>query len=69
METTFGRWIAANQALIDCQAKFNKAQIDAMSEQDQAKICHSESAAVAAFLRNDQVSIRHLIEEKLKHMN
>jgi hypothetical protein len=31
MDTTFGKWIAANQSLIDCQAKFSKAQIDAMS--------------------------------------
>ena len=68
METNFGKWIAANQALIDCQAKFTKDQIDAMSHADQLNICKNEASAVEAFLKNDSVSMRNLITERLRHM-
>ena len=69
MDTTFGKWIEANQALIDCQAKFSKAQIDAMSASEQAQICQKEAQTVSQFLKTDSVSIRHLIEERLKNMH
>lgn len=69
METTLGKWIAANQALLDCQAKFTKDQIDAMSSADQAGICKNEASAVEAFLRNDSITIKNLIAERVKHMH
>jgi len=69
MDTTLGQWIAANQALIDCQAKFTKAQIDAMNPKEQAQICHTEATTVANMLKNDSVGIRALIEERLKYMH
>lgn len=69
MDTTFGKWIEANQSLIDCQAKFSKAQIDALSAQEQAQICQTEAAVVRKMLSNDSVSIRHLIEERIKSIH
>lgn len=69
MDTTLGKWIEANQALIDCQAKFTKAQIDALSPQEQAQICHAEASVVREMLLNDSVSIRRLIEERVKTMH
>lgn len=69
MDTTFGKWIEANQALLDCQAKFSKAQIDAMSAGEQAQICHKEASAVSQFLKTDAVNMRHLVEERLKNMH
>lgn len=68
METNFGMWIAANQALIDCQAKFTKDQIDAMSPADQHNICKTEATAVEGFLKNDSVTMRNLIADRLRQM-
>lgn len=69
METTYEKFITANQSLIDCMAKFNKDQIDGMPNEQRAQICHTEASAVSTFLKNDAVSFRHLIEERIKHMH
>lgn len=69
METTYEKWIAANQSMIDCMAKFSKDQIDGMQNEQRAQLCQPEASAVTNFLKNDAVSMRHLIEERIKHMH
>jgi len=40
-----------------------------MPNEQRAQLCHTEASAVSTFLKNDAVSIRHLIEERIKHMH
>ena len=55
----------ANDALAKCMAAQKPDQYQAMSESDKAGVCKSEAAAVADLLKNDSVSFRNLLNERL----
>jgi len=40
-----------------------------MSASEQAQICHKEAAVVSQLLKSDAVSMRRLVEERLKNMH
>jgi len=40
-----------------------------MSSADQNAICKNEASAVEAFLKNDSITMKNLIAERVKHMH
>ena len=65
MSSVYEKFIAANHALFKCQEKVSVEQWNGMSAAEQDGVCKSEAAAVAEFLKNDQVNFRALIHERL----
>jgi len=69
MSTVYGKFIAANHALFACQQAITVEQWNELDSKAQSEVCKSEAQAVAAFLKNDSVSFKNLIHEKLAALN
>lgn len=66
MSTNYERFIAANQALMDCYAGVPAEQYSALSRPEQENVCRSEAAAVRSFLANDSINFRHVLAERIR---
>jgi hypothetical protein len=69
MSSVYEKFIAANHALFTCQQSVTTEQWNEMDSEAQSQVCKSESEAVATFLKNDSVSFKHLINERLAALN
>ena len=69
--SAYERFIKANHALFTCMESVSHESFNAMSSDDQQKVCHSERNEVAAYLKNDSVNFRNLLNDRiaaLKHV-
>jgi hypothetical protein len=65
MTSVYEKWIAANHALFSCYEKVPADQYNALSKKEQDNLCKKEQDEVAAFLKNDSVNFRHIINERI----
>ena len=61
--STYEQFIAANERLFKCMDEAK--DVKGLSAADQAGICREEGNAVAAFLKNDQVNFRSLLDARI----
>jgi len=69
MSSRYAQFIAANNALFACMEATSNEQYAAMAATDQQDVCKDEHAAVANFLKNDDVSFANLIEARIANLN
>ena len=65
MSSVYENFIKANHALFACYEAVNHEQWKALSKPEQDSLCKDEKAAVADFLKNDQVHFRELIQARI----
>jgi hypothetical protein len=65
MSTNYEKFIAANQALMDCYASVPAEQYSAMSQNDQQQVCKNEAAAVRDFITSNKVTFRSILAERI----
>ena len=65
MSSVYEKWISANHALFACYEKVPADQFNALSKADQDNLCKKEQDAVSGFLKNDSVSFRNIINDRL----
>ena len=65
MSTNYEKFITANQVLMDCYAKVPSTEYSAMPVYDQKNVCKTESAAVAEFLKSNQVTFSSILNERI----
>ena len=68
MSSGYEKFVAANQALIDCMAKVDFAAYKALDAKAQDAVCSNEANAVAEHLRNDTASFRSIMNERLEFL-
>ena len=66
MSTNYEKFIAANQALMDCYAGVPAEQYSAMSAYDQSQVCQNEAATVASMIRGGHADFRNILAERIK---
>lgn len=65
MSSVYEKWISANHALFACYEAVPVEQYTAMPAAEQNNVCKSEQSAVAAFLKDDSINFKHLIQARL----
>lgn len=65
MSSVYEKWIAANHALFACYEKVPTDQFNALAKAEQDNLCKKEQDEVAAFLKNDSVNFRNIINERI----
>ena len=68
MSSNYEKFIAANQALIDCMAAVDYSAYQQMDVKAQESVCQNEANVVSEHLRNDTASFRNLLQERLDYL-
>ena len=66
MKNSYLAFIQANDALAKCMAAQKADQWQAMSAADQSNVCKAEATTVADMLKNDNISFRNLLAERME---
>lgn len=69
MSTNYEKFIAANQALMDCYAKVPAEEYSAMSASAQQDVCCNEALAVKNFLTSGQVTFKSILAERISALD
>jgi hypothetical protein len=68
MSSVYERWIGANNALMACYEANSVETFNALSVKDQDNLCASEQKTVAAFLKDDSVNFKSILQARLAAM-
>ncbi len=66
MKTTYEKWIEANQKLIACMDGISHDKWSKYSPVEQSAICTKDKLAVSAFLKNNSISFKNLLQERIQ---
>ena len=65
MPNSYLTWIQANDALAKCMSGQNVSVYQKMSPAQQELVCNKEANAVRDLLKNDSVSFRNLLGQRI----
>jgi hypothetical protein len=69
MNTTYERFVQANQKLIKCFDAVPADKYNKLSSDEQGALCSSEKKVVQTFLASNELSFSNLLRERINIVN
>ena len=69
MSTNYEKFMAANQALMDCYKAVPAEEYSAMSQPDQMALCKNEASAVASHLKSGHASFASILADRISALD
>ena len=66
MNTTYEKFIDANNKLFNCFESVPQEKWTKMSSEEQSSLCHAEKEAVSQFLSTNKVGFANLLKERIE---